>query len=759
MERIKFKLKRRNVNEIIKYTVFVFLLFLMTMAQTSGGIRPFGLGLFVALVFARQNLLILAPTYVAACIHADPSWQSAVIGITPAVIFTAAYFVHHRLNRRLGLTAAGVYTALSQIPYLVFTILGGKYYEGALTVVLTQIFAYVAVLAVYPVLRRSRYNPTTDEKIASLVFTGALALSFYNLGYQNFTFFYLPFGFALLACCAVSAATPLYVGVTAGLACMAAGGGVESLAVCVILSAAAAAFKNTGAVGASAAVCAAQLFTAYYFDNFNQFGYVNTILLVSGALIYLLIPKNYKVALTGPSVGVGYARAGKTVVNKNRQELSVRLYSLAGIFEDIRELLQRGEGLLPDMVPDSRTIARDISAEFCGNCENCNACFTALGGDTSDILTEIVNNAERKGKASIIDMPPFITSRCRRINGLITAVNEKNEKRKSYKADVAESDKGRQMLAVQMGGVAEILDNLGDDFKKQVSFDGPREKRIVDELTYHGIDCKEVLVYGEGGNVNVTALIGENDGDKTVIMTVISQIMKIRLIKTDTQKADDGYISVQYAPAPRYDYVYGEYGRKKEGSATSGDVRCIKRLSPSKVLFAIGDGMGSGNEAQDEGIRAVQTVEGFFEAGFSTNCALALTNRLLSLEKGDGFSALDLMLLDLESGACDFIKLGATFTALKHKEKVDIIEGSALPAGALETVRPTVVREIMMNNDLAVLMSDGVTDVLSAAEIADYLGKCKGINPQALAEDLTVAALNAGASDDITVLAVRLFSR
>lgn len=730
-----------------------------TYAHTAGGIRPFGLGLFVALIFARQNLIILAPVYIAACIHADPTWQSAVIGITPAFIFTAAYFIHGKLNKKLGLTAAGVYTALSQIPYFVFAVLQGKYYEAALTVVLTQVFAYVAMLALYALLRRTKYRPTTDESVALLVFAGVLALSFYNIGYQNFRLFYLPFGFALLACGGISAAAPLYLGVVAGLACATTGGGVEILATTVILASATAAFRNTGVFGTAAATCAAQLFSLYYFDKFAQYGYLNAVLLAVGALLYIALPKKYKVAMSVPSAGLSFSKAGKTVINKDRQELSVRLFSLAGIFEDIRGLLLQDDGLLSDAVPDRAAIARDISAGYCGKCERCESCFAALGGDTSGIIAEIIGSAERKGKASIIDMPPFITSRCHRINGLISEINDKNEKKRRYAAEVSDGDKGRQMLAVQMGGVAEILDNLADDYKKPVSFDSAREKRIIDELTYHGIDCREVLVYGEGGDLNVTALISENDAEKTVILTVISQIMKIRLIRTGVYKAEDKYLSMQFAPAPRYDFVYGEYGRKKEGSSASGDVRCVKRLSPSRVLLAISDGMGSGETAEAASVRAVQTVESFFEAGFSNDCALALTNRLLSQGSGDDFSALDIMLLDLENGACDFIKLGATFTALKHKDGVEIIAGSALPIGALERVRPSVQRQLMLSNDLAVLMSDGITDVLSEAEIADYLSACKGINPQAICEELTVAALNAGANDDLTVMAVRIFAR
>lgn len=761
MERKRIDFSRSNLRVVLKYAAYVFMMFLMTMAQTANGIRPFGLGLFVALIFARQNLPVLAITYIAACIHADPSWQSAVIGAAPAVVFTAAYFIHHRLNKRLGITAAGIYTLVSQIPYVVFEVMRGNYYEAVLTAVLTEIFAYVSLLALYALIRRGgKYRPTTDESVALLVFAGAVALSLFDVGYQSFRLFYLFYGFALVASvCVPGAVVSAYVGIVCGMACAAAGGGTEALAVCVLLGAAAAAFKNVGSYGVAAVICATQLLASYYFGGFANYGYINSVALAVGAAVALAVPKKYKAAAVSPFSGASYAMAGKTVVNKNRREMSVRLFSLSGVFEDMKALLQGDYGVLPDSVPDSEKIAKDVALNFCGTCENRDTCFNALGGDTSQVVEDIVVAAEKKGRASIIDLPPFLTSRCRKINGLIQTVNDNNEKKKKCVDEAASVDRGRQMLAVQMGGVAEILDNLADDYKKTVSFDSRREKRIIDELTYHGVDCREVLVYGEGGDINVSALIGEKDVEKSVILTVISGVMHIRLIRTASFRADAGYVSVQFAPAPKYDFVYGEYGRKKEGSSYSGDVTCVKKLSPSKVLFAVSDGMGSGEEAQSAGMRAVQTVEGFYEAGFSSDCALALTNRLLSLKRGDGFSALDLTLVDLDTGACDFIKLGAPFSAVKRKDAVEFIEGSSLPVGAIDSVNPSVSRNILSNNDTVVLMSDGVTDCLTKTQLNDYLSACKGVNPQALCEDIAVAALNAGANDDVSVMAVRIFAR
>ena len=323
-----------------------------------------------------------------------------------------------------------------------------------------------------------------------------------------------------------------------------------------------------------------------------------------------------------------------------------------------------------------------------------------------------------------------------------------------------EADKNRALLAAEMGGVAEVLDNLGDEFKRPLSFDGRRERRISDELTRRGVDCKEVLVCGEQADVDVTLVVKKEDADKKAIVEEVSRIMKVRLKKTHESDATDGYAGIVLSPAPRYDFVYGSAGKSRRGNDVSGDVILVRRMSKNRVLFAVGDGMGSGKNANDLSERAVKTIENFFEAGFSEDVVMEMSNKILTRHAtGDGFSAVDIMVLNLNTGAVNFIKLGATFTVIKSGDEPEIIEGNALPMGVVENVQPFVTRRVLSENDVAVLLSDGVTDVTTGGEIAEILDEERRINPEVLSSKILDAAVKNGASDDATVLTVKIFSR
>ena len=83
----------------------------------------------------------------------------------------------------------------------------------------------------------------------------------------------------------------------------------------------------------------------------------------------------------------------------------------------MKNLLSAESGGKTEVSPEA--VAYDVASNFCGRCENANNCFRSLGGDTGVILNDVVEASMKKGKATIIDMPPFITSRCKKLNGLI----------------------------------------------------------------------------------------------------------------------------------------------------------------------------------------------------------------------------------------------------------------------------------------------------------------------------------------------------
>ena len=93
--------------------------------------------------------------------------------------------------------------------------------------------------------------------------------------------------------------------------------------------------------------------------------------------------------------------------------------------------------------------------------------------------------------------------------------------------------------------------------------------------------------------------------------------------------------------------------------------------------------MGSGPEAGRESTLAVELLERFLRAGVRPQPALRTLSAALALrgEEHGGFTTIDLLRLDLFTGAAEVYKYGAAPTYVRQGTAVTRISGAALPAG------------------------------------------------------------------------------
>ena len=222
-----------------------------------------------------------------------------------------------------------------------------------------------------------------------------------------------------------------------------------------------------------------------------------------------------------------------------------------------------------------------------------------------------------------------------------------------------------------------------------------------------------------------------------------------------------GLSTVNLKTAPRYDCVFGVSSRNKSGSSISGDCHSVLRLDGDKFMFALCDGMGSGEEACKKSDTTIGLVENFYKAGFDNETILSSVNKLLNLEKDDIFSTVDICVIDLRSGLADFIKMGAPSTFVRSPEQCKIVEGGALPIGVLQNINVLTKKVALGEKDLIVLCSDGVSDSFgNDGEMKDYLLGIDCANPQEFADRVLEKALannNGYAVDDMTCLVIKVF--
>lgn len=194
----------------------------------------------------------------------------------------------------------------------------------------------------------------------------------------------------------------------------------------------------------------------------------------------------------------------------------------------------------------------------------------------------------------------------------------------------------------------------------------------------------------------------------------------------------------------------------------NGDTYWVGMLPDGRYLAALSDGMGHGALARQESTQTVTLLRLCLEAGYTRPQTLTAVNGMMLLaSRGERFSTVDLMTIDLWTGQATIDKLGAAGTRLLRGRSMTELTGDALPLGILETVesRSSVLR--LHHGDELVLMTDGVEDAFPGkTELDDAIREAMSeATAQAAAEALLRSAREAardGRKDDMSVVVLKV---
>lgn len=748
-----------NYKVIAKYAVYFILFLLLSYGKTFNGYKPFALGLFVGLAYSKQNLLVTAAMYVISGIVFSPTIASTVICVTPCLIICGAYWLHNKFKYPINMTYINIYAFLSSL--VLFAFVGSEQLiDAAISLVLGQIFTYCSVIFCYALLIRGlKYRFNIDELASGAVMLAVLALSLYSAGFYGYNLFFTIAPFIVLLSAYFSSGSSLGVAAIMGMGVTLATGEISFVATCVVWGLVVSLFKRLpyfAAIG----LLLSDIMLGMYFDAYPVYTVMNIVAVSAGVLLFILLPKSVRRYITG---NFGYVQGGvasKNIVNRNRTDVSNKLSFISNVFYDMNYILKNNYKQEKSLEEKSKIIAKDITAKMCVKCARYEECKKALNGDTCQIYDKMVYSCLKRGKATILDIPPFIASRCGNMDILLKNVTRDIE---SYNIrNDMEIAEGRATLtmAEQMKGMSDILTNISNDISKSVRFDQNSEQQIIDELLYHNVICTEAIVYTSKEKCEVSLVVREGDAAKKIIPKVISKILKKKMIvKMNSVKKVRNACCMELVECPGFDIVYGETGKNRADNAVSGDSAIVQKISDDKVIIALCDGMGSGTEANIKSRTALEMIESFYQAGFSNEIILSMVNKLLSLSSDEDYTTLDMCVVDLLTGRADFIKMGASDGIIKHKDNCEIVSGSGLPIGILDDVKINVESRSLVSGDMVVVVSDGVSDILDNETLIELVETSNTVNPQSLSEIIAGYAIERGAKDDVSAVVARIFNK
>ena len=170
------------------------------------------------------------------------------------------------------------------------------------------------------------------------------------------------------------------------------------------------------------------------------------------------------------------------------------------------------------------------------------------------------------------------------------------------------------------------------------------------------------------------------------------------------------YSTVMFMPAPEYMMLCGAARVTRDGEVVSGDSFAVYHRDSGEMILSISDGMGSGPEAGQESSQTVELMEQFLNAGFDRETSIKMLHSVMLLRDSSCFSTMDLAAVNLYTGECELLKVGAAATFLKRGDWVETVSSTSMPMGLIGEADYECTKKQLRPGDFLVMVSDGILD-------------------------------------------------
>ena len=732
--------------------------------------------LFCALLFYVANHITLG---VPLSIALLPAFMSAGFSLVPVgLLFCAINFLNFSFTQSIALSATAlffilifsvykiknakvkgelfIYLLLSLIPYYL-QIFSGSIYTKLVYSAIIYIFAIISTLALKIIfIGAFKRKNRAHEQVAFYLFIiinslggcAILGVEIYNLIALTVMLFFCKFyksPSAFIPAFILPVAISLYTQ------------SLSPLALFEIYCATILIFINLSPLLSALALILAQVAVYYLSGELFAFELQDYLLSFTPSLLYLFIPQKLIEKLKSYILRFEEPEITKQIINNERSLICLKLNDLSNLFYDMEQALNCFDQFFITKESVCEKMADELLLNVCSPCPFYADCVRKNHPKRKDLL-KLINIGISKETVSIIDLSRDFSSYCYSVNNMVCEINKLISAYLQKNSEHTQIKEQKRLISSQAGAVGEVLRNLAFDLSYAIDFSLPKEKKIFNNLAENGILPRQIVCFGKEFHI----LFSKEKVNFTKVCLILSEIIGEQIRLNRKCEVLNGILAV-FTKAPIFDASFGVAQIAKEGGAVCGDSHSLTRINEGCFIVSLCDGMGSGDKAYKNSHTAITLFETLYKSGLSKQGSLDLANKMLSACSNESFSSLDSAIIDLFSGHCDIIKIGATYGFLISANNVRVLENKSLPLGILEEVVPDMFSIELTEGDMLVIISDGISDAFfSSTDTVEFLEREVTRNPQTLADKLLNYALtqsNGIASDDMTAIVVKIYKR
>ena len=440
-----------------------------------------------------------------------------------------------------------------------------------------------------------------------------------------------------------------------------------------------------------------------------------------------------------------------------------RLEAAAASLTDIAETIQQIYGVLPARGENFNWVVERTQQMLCAHCENRDRCWQQQYSQTMDGLFHLKPILEQSGRLDFTQLPGQF-SYCIHPSALCAAMERSWVEYGARRKTRARAQGMRTVIVEQYEAIAQALAALSGQLGVQGSRDNGRTGRLAAAFAALGqepLACAVTL--GGQGQLQAAVTLRRMDYSRKDLQVLAEETSRVCRRRMEAPQVCPGgeAVTLIFRERARLRPVFGLAA--SPANQVSGDVVrqfCVE----DTAAMLLCDGMGTGRPAAVDGTVAANLTANLLQAGFQAETAARLTNVALSLKSDEESSAtLDLVQVDLYTGAARLYKAGAAPGFVVQNGKARLLDGPGLPMGLLARVQSESRTLHLYGGDWVVLVSDGMlvdgTDwILQQLELCAAGGSTPAETAALLVRTAGMRARSTGRPDDITAAALRLES-
>lgn len=444
--------------------------------------------------------------------------------------------------------------------------------------------------------------------------------------------------------------------------------------------------------------------------------------------------------------------------------LRFKLSTAATAIGDITNSINAASRIINKLAAtDQNAVFEAVRNDVCASCVRKSSCWEYNSEKSTEAFQSIAATLRTGEKLQKENIPNHFAGNCRQIDTLLDCFAEKfreHTAKSNFEGKVSEI---RGVASEQFRAVSSMLENLTQEFTKDLIFNHDAADSARVALESVGVNVSELFAFtDETGHMLVQALCGPRRR-RVTNKAVTSALYDATGIDFDAPvviEADSGQSMLLFCEKTSFQVTTGSSQYIGEGQRHCGDAFDYFLDGRGSYITLLSDGMGTGPRAAVDGSMTSSLSSRLVKAGFDYDSVLKTVNSALMVKsKEESLSTLDVLSVNLYSGDASFLKAGAAASFIYRDGKTMRIECASLPLGILKDVEFQRVSGKLQDGDIVITASDGAAP-LSKEMIAEELQEREGRSPGELAGALARKARNAGKNskvDDITVI-VSVFS-